>query len=512
MPTLSLRRFSLSSRGAIGLGLVSCLLITFTSGMRGWPFPSLTAEPWLFQFNGSGNDVLRYAFLFSFYVACAGLCWSWVQLLRLARAGDLPVRNVYWAFGLWSLVLFFATPLFSGDVYVYFVDGEAMQRGFDPYVSGVSSMGAVPDVHMVHPLWRDTTTMYGPIFIRLVQGIAIVTQGNLIAGVLVLRVVATLSILLALVSLRRLMSHFGWPVASGLVFAILNPISMLHFIGGAHNDATMVGLLAAAMAIGLAAKGWPLRVLALGLCAAAGAFKIPGFAGALVLGWMWAGVDVSRWKRVAGAGVAGIVALVWFEVQTLATGLGWGWLGASDVPGLAHPLLSVPNAIALSFGGLVGEAYPLNDITRPLALLAAAGVATWLVVRTGSLADPRKVLRAFGWSLLIIAWTGPAVYPWYLGWGIALIAATGAARMHGPLVVATCAVIFLIAPGGYGVLDIPSGNWRTVMAFVTTGVMAYGVYEAFRRNEIRLRLPKLPFRRATSVPRETSFAPAPEAS
>jgi hypothetical protein len=475
---------SSAERKAITLGTVSSLLIVVTSGMRGWPFPSLTAEPWIFQFNGAGNPAWKYSFLLAFYIGCAGLCWAWVKLLRIARVGDLSVRSVFCTFGIWSLVLFFATPLFSGDVYVYAVDGEAMQRGFDPYQHGVSAMGAVPHVHLVHPLWRDTTTMYGPIFIRMVQGISVVTNGNLIVSVLILRVLAVLSVFIAAVSLQKLMAHFGRPVASGLVFAVLNPISMLHLVGGAHNDAMMVGLLAAGLAVGLTTKNWALRALALGLCATAGAFKIPGFAGALVLGWIWAGVDVARWRRVIAAGGAGVGALVWFELQTLATGLGWGWVHASNVPGLAHPLLSIPNAVALSFGNLVGQGYPLNDLTRPAALLVAAALGMWLILRTGRNPEPYKVVRAFGWGILIIAWVGPAVYPWYLAWGIALVGAMGTTKMYKPLIIATCSVIFVIAPGGYGILDIPSASWRTVMAFLTLSVMTYGIYDACRRNGV----------------------------
>lgn len=474
---------ALSVKQTVALGSISMAVIAFTASMRGWPFPSLTAQPWLFQINGS-NATLRYAFLVLFVLGCATLCVTWIRLLQLARAGILTMKATMWTFALWSLILLFATPLFSGDVYVYFLDGEVMVRGFDPYVAGVSAMGPVPDVHMVHPLWRDTNTMYGPVFMRLAQGIALLTNGNLIAGVIILRVIAIASIALAAISLKVLAERFDRPAVLGVVFGILNPVTMLHLIGGAHNDATMVGLLAAGLALGYTSNRISLRILALALCAAAAAFKIPAFAGALVLGWSWAGVYASRFRRVIYAGIAGVAALALFEIQTLATGMGWGWLNASHVPGLAHPLLSIPNAIALSFGGLVGEGYPLNDITRPLALFSSAAVAVWLILRTGANAEPYKVVRAFGWALLIISWTGPAVYPWYLAWGIAIVGAMGASKMEKPLIALTCALIFVVAPGGYGVLDIPTGSWRVVMAFLTLGVMVWGACDAYKRNHV----------------------------
>jgi alpha-1,6-mannosyltransferase len=479
----------------VALGVASIAVILLASSMRGWPFPTLTAEPWLFQINGT-NTALKYSFLALFYVGAAGVCWSWVKLLRLSKAGLITPKQVFGIFLLWSAVLFFATPLFSGDVYVYYVDGQLLQRGFDPYATGISSMGPVPDVHMVHMLWRDTSTMYGPIFIRMVQLIANIAPDNIVVGVMILRAMCIVALFAGGLALADLAKRYGRPVADGLVFALLNPITMLHLVGGAHNDAMMIGLLAVGLAVGLRAKGWPLRLVALALCAAAGAFKIPGFAGAMVLGWVWAGQTATPWRRVFSAGGAAVVALALFEVQTLATGLSWGWMRASDVPGLAHPLLSPPNAVALSFGSLFGVGNELNAITRPLALLISACTATWLIVRTGREMPEGElhvehVIRAFGWGLLVIAWTGPAVYPWYLGWGIAIVGALGAGKMRKPLIVATIAVIFVIAPGGYGILDIPGGAWRTVIAFATTAIMALAIRHVFKVHGIKPTIPPL---------------------
>ena len=474
------------------LGFVATLVITASSAMRGWPFPTLTAEPWLFQINGGSNPI-RYVFLVVFYAAVALLSFCWYRFCQAAGAGELTSRQVVAAFCLWSLPLFFCVPLFSGDVYVYWVSGLLVTRGFDMYGVGISALGPVDSVYMIHPLWRDTTTMYGPLFVRIAQGVAYLTSDSVIAGVTLFRFVAIAFLTLMSVSMASILRRLGRPVPQGLVFGLLNPITMLHLVGGAHNDAMMLGFLFAGFAVGLktiswgrsaapksAAVIWTLRFVALSLSAGAGAFKIPGFAGALVLGWIWAGKDVSVLRRVIGAALAGLVALFAFELETLATGLGWGWLNAISVPGLAHPILSPPNAVAFSFGFPFNGGIGINGVTRALATLFALLLSAFLLLRTGRRSSPEDSMRALAWALLIVAWTGPAVYPWYLAWGVAMAGTVGLHSMRKPLILATIAVNFFVLPGGYGTLDQFTDWRRTIVAFVVVagyGVMAYHLYQ-----------------------------------
>jgi alpha-1,6-mannosyltransferase len=458
------------------VGFVSTLLIALASNTRGWPFPSLTSEPWIYQLNAT-NPFLRYSLLAVFFIGVAGLCWSWVRLLAISRERDLQLRLLVKAGVLWSLPLLVAVPLFSGDVYVYFVDGEALARGYDPYESGVSSMGPAEIIHMVHPLWRTTTTMYGPVFLSMAEGVANLTGGRLIPGVFIFKLIAAASVALmawATVSLAR---HFNRSVGQAFIFAILNPLTMLHLVGGAHNDATMLALLMAGMAIGLRSKSWPVRVFAIFLCMVGASFKIPAFAGALVLGWLWAGDGASYARRVIYSSLAAIVGLAMFHALAVVTGAGWGWLRATDVPGLAHPLFSPPNAVAMAFGGPFGAGDALNTYTRAIATFVSVVAAIVLIFRTGTRSTQHQVMQAFGWAMLIIGWLGPAVYPWYLTWGVALVGLAGAGRLHKPLVIVVVVASFVIAPGGYGFLDLWADWRRTVMAFLVMGAFGWSLWK-----------------------------------
>lgn len=461
------------------IGLAASYVVMVSSAMRGWPFPNLTAEPWLFQLTTS-NTITRYAFVLAFYAAVIALCWSWVTLLGVAKQHVMRPSTISVVFVLWTLPLMLTVPLFSGDVYVYYVDGEALARGFSPYESGVSAMGAEPMVHMVHPIWRHTQTMYGPVFMAMAEGVARLSDGSVITGVSMFRLISLVSVGVMGWGISRLCRHFDRPVAEGLTFALLNPLTLLHLVGGAHNDATMLGLLVAGLAVGVSAKSNSQRLLAIALCIVGAAFKAPAFAGVLVLGWIWAGQNVGVWRRLVSSAVCACVGVLMLHVAGVITGLGWGWTKASDVPGMAHPILAPANAFAFALGGPFGVPYGVNSVSRAVAMLAAVVISLWLVLRTGRSARPEVVVRALGWSLLALAWLGPAVYPWYVSWGIVIVGAMGVGTLRRHLVAVTILVNFAVAPGGYGLLDTWNDWRRTIVATIWFAVVAYVAWSAMK--------------------------------
>ncbi len=422
------------------------------------------------------------------FAGVGGICWGWVRLLGIVRTSEVPLKTLIRVAVAWSAPLCIAVPLFSGDVFVYYVDGEALARGFNPYQSGVSALGPTEMVHMVHELWRTTTTMYGPVFMRLAQGVAEISGGSVVTAVLIFRAIAVLSVIGMAASVVAIARGLGRPAGQGFVFAVMNPLTLLHLLNGAHNDATMLALLMGGLAFGVTLAAdktkrvlvW--RMLAIAFCVTGAMFKIPAFAGVLVLGWMWCSEGSSIAKRMIGAAVAGAVGLVLFELLTLASGLGWGWTASSDVPGLAHPLLAPANAVPLSFGGLFGNGFGLNSITRGIATFSSVIFGTWLIFRTGRHGTNEQLVRALGWAVLAIAWLGPALYPWYLTWGVVIVGAIGIGRLEKPLTVAIILVTFLIAPGGYGFLDLWADWRRTATAFVVTAAYAWAIWSVVPRK------------------------------
>jgi len=76
------------------------------------------------------------------------------------------------------------------------------------------------------------------------------------------------------------------------------------------------------------------------------------------------------------------------------------------------------------------------------ALLAVAGTV-WLVANAHRL----DVVRMLGLALLLIVVGSPTLWPWYLMWGLAVLAATPAQRSKALAAVAALAML-VVGPGG----------------------------------------------------------------
>src|SRR5439155_910401 len=78
---------------------------------------------------------------------------------------------------------------------------------------------------------------------------------NLLVTVLLLRLVAVSGVVLIGISLPRLASARGRDPSQAFWLGVCNPLVLIHFIAGAHNDALMVGLTVAGLALLLSAVG-----------------------------------------------------------------------------------------------------------------------------------------------------------------------------------------------------------------------------------------------------------------
>jgi alpha-1,6-mannosyltransferase len=218
-----------------------------------------------------------------------------------------------------------------------------------------------------------------------------------------------------------------------------NPLVLLFLIGSGHNDALMIGLLVAGLA--MARKGH--LYLGIGLRACAGSIKAPGLIGVAAIAWTNALGESSTWRRIPILAKSAVITASTFEFFSLLFGVGWGWvhtLGASaDVTNwitpsdlLASAVSHIANAahIGLSTASLLGPAHLLS--------LGAAGlVGLWAFYLLPTIGLP----RALGISLLTIVLLGPTLQPWYLAWGIAILAVTNSARIT--------SVIFYSGRGGF---------------------------------------------------------------
>lgn len=138
-------------------------------------------------------------------VGTAMLMIAWVLLRRYtigylnpnAHADPAPPRRLTRRgfdriLALWVLPFLFAPPMFSKDVYSYLAQSEITARGLDPYAIGPAEALGIDHVftRSVPNIWRDTPAPYGPLFLYLGRGITWLTGENVVAGVVLHRVLA----------------------------------------------------------------------------------------------------------------------------------------------------------------------------------------------------------------------------------------------------------------------------------------------------------------------------------
>jgi hypothetical protein len=423
------------------------------------------------------------------YSGGALLALAWLHLGRLireARAG-LPtpgagLREVLRTGAWWTAPLLVAVPLASRDLYSYAAQAQITHAGLDPYTQGPqSSLGPFTDE--VGYMWQDTPAPYGPLFLTLGRLVAILTRDHVLFTVLAMRLVAVAGVLLTVRYLPRLARACGADPSTAVWLALVNPLLLIHFVGGGHNDAVMVGLLVAGVTIAVESVPGDAnaqRRLAIGvvLCTLALLVKAPAVFALAFLVPVWAArlEGERRWLR-AIARIA-VVATVTFVVATLAFGLGIGWVRQLNTPGAVVNPLSVPTGLGLltamlaRVGPYIDSGNPVIRIFRNAFLVITAGVCLRLWQRTRSKADGKPGLDpvlALGLALLALVVLGPVVQPWYLLWPFAFL---GAVRLPEWAIAVTAgfsvALVMLITPQGSALLLA----WAPMVAAAGAAVLA----------------------------------------
>ncbi|HEX5929814.1 MAG TPA: polyprenol phosphomannose-dependent alpha 1,6 mannosyltransferase MptB [Solirubrobacterales bacterium] len=291
-----------------------------------------------------------------------------------------------------------APVLLSHDVYSY-VDYARLgvAHGLDPYVD--PPLAAPQDPAFAEVRWTEATSAYGPLFTLATYPLAWLPVG---AAVAVLKAVAALSVLGLAATVARIAAWRGVEPLRAAAFVALNPLVLVHVVGGAHNDglAMLLALLAVAAVLSARELAGGAALLAAVAIKASAAFVAP-FA---LLGAR------DRVRLSAGAALAAvaIAAAAWLA-------FGWDWLGALGLAGenqgrTSH--MSVPITVA-RLTGLDPGAVRVVALVLFLTLLFELLRWTW---RGGDW------VRAAAWTaaglLLATSW----LLPWYLVWLLPLAA------------------------------------------------------------------------------------------
>ena len=154
--------------------------------------------------------------------------------------------------GFWLAPLLLSVPVFSRDTYSYLAQGALLRDGFDPYAVGpVDNPNSLLD--NVSPIWTTTTAPYGPAFILVAKFVTMLVGDNVIAGTMLLRLCMLPGLALLIWAAPRVARHVGANGAAALWICVLNPLVIIHLMGGVHNEMLMVGLMMAGIALTFAA-------------------------------------------------------------------------------------------------------------------------------------------------------------------------------------------------------------------------------------------------------------------
>jgi alpha-1,6-mannosyltransferase len=283
-------------------------------------------------------------------------------------------------------------------------------------------------------------------FLQLDGFFARITFHNELATIVLLRLLALVGVVLIAACVPRLARLYHRDSAELFTLMVLNPVTIFHLIGGAHNDALMLGLLVAGLT--LAKEKRPIWGIV--LCALATAVKAPAALGILYIGWSWLGTGVPVRERVRPVVTGGLIGLGVLGAFSYVSGLGWGWISILGTPGVVRSWASPTTGLAFAATGVahlfhvgVGVSGVLS-VTRFLGMVGAVVSGVWLLLNS----DRIGTLKALGLTLLLFVLLGPVVQPWYLSWGLILLAPVALGQLRSLVIGLSMVTAFIELPGG----------------------------------------------------------------
>lgn len=429
--------------------------------------------------NGSWNTVAAYA-------GISALLVSWVMVGRRLHRGTGSVRVLWLPAVAWTAPLLVGPPLFSRDIYSYLSQATLTDLHLSPYTHVAAALAgtrARAVLSAVSPAWRHTPSPYGPLFLWLGSALVDVAGHGVIAGVLAMRLPALLGLVLMAVFVPRLARSHGADPRRALWLAVLSPLVLFELIAAGHNDALMVGLMMAGLA--LATEDHP--VMGVALCAVAAMVKLPALVGCVAIAVAWARSGPSRSSAARSVAVSALASVATIAGVSAATGLGFGWLSPTVLLTPARGSIEVTPATAIgdSIAGaahLMGvslAAKPTVTGVWVVTLLAAAVISGLVVLRCRM----EGLAAAVATVMIAVVLAGPAMWPWYLTWGFTLLAVIPGAQWSRTVQLATVAGCLVLAPTGQ--INIPSTEGPYVAAgwLILAGV-AFARMTAARRSRI----------------------------
>jgi len=357
---------------------------------------------------------------------------AWLLLGRRVVDRTATTYTMLATTGFWLTPLLLSAPVFSRDTYSYLAQGALLRDGFDPYVVGPIE-NPNPLLDDVSPIWTTTTAPYGPVFILVAKFVTMVVGDHVIQGTMLLRLCMLPGLVMLIWAAPRIARHVGANGPAALWICVLNPLVIIHLMGGVHNEMLMVGLMMAAIALTLQDR----PVWGVGLIAIAVAVKATAGIALPFMVWMW--MHRLREKRGLGparafgfaTGASALIFVVVFAVVSWLAGVGLGWLTALAGSVKIINWLTVPTAVANLVNAIGGLFLPVNfyavlEVTRiaGVAIIAISLPLLWWRFRH----DDREALTGIALAMLVVVLFVPAALPWYYTWPLAVVSALAQSR------------------------------------------------------------------------------------
>ena len=391
------------------------------------------------------------------YVGMALLSVAWLGLGRLVSGDHTRALRIIAA--AWLVPLALGPALFSRDIYSYLAQGTILHLGDNPYRTAPAALAGLGRAHVldaVSPFWRHTTAPYGPLFLGVVSVVVGVTGSHLVAGVLVIRGIELIGVALLAHYVPMLARELGASQARATWLGVMSPLLALELIAAGHNDVLMVGVLVAGVAVAL--RGRP--VLGIAICTLAATVKVPALAGAVFITVAWARAEVSWAERARFLLEAALAAVAVLAAVSAISGLGLSWLTTSlfSTPARVHLAITPATAVGYTVAALLRDAgvnvgfHSVESALGTVTTLITGAVGLVLLYRTRI----PKLAPYLGWLLLLAAAGGPAAWPWYFTWGLALLAGCPGPQRSLALALGSVVAVFLIKPNGILALPVQS--------------------------------------------------------
>ena len=395
---------------------------------------------------------------------------AWLWLGRRVLAGDASEYTMVVSAAFWLAPLLLSVPLFSRDTYSYLAQGALLRDGFDPYAVGpIDNPNALLD--NVSPIWTITTAPYGPAFIMIAKLITMLVGNHVIAGTMLLRLCMLPGFVLLIWATPRIARHIGANVPIALWICALNPLVIIHLMGGVHNEMLMVGLMTAGIALTLKSR----HIAGIALIAVGVAVKATAGIALPFMVWVWMRHMCERRGYrplrafAAAAGTSVLIFVAVFAVLSGVAGVGVGWLTALAGSVKIINWLSLPTAAANlihAVGGLFFSVsfYAVLQVTRVvgIAIVAVALPLLWWRFRR----DDREALTGIAWAMLVVVLFAPAALPWYYSWPLAVLAPLAQSRRAVAAIAAFSTWIMVIfkPDGAHGMYSWPHVLLATAVA------------------------------------------------